>query len=178
MMNDQIEPFLHGQGAKPKVAAASLGEVLRAVLLRNNMILEGQTELFVFAGECEDSLQEPEEMEDGVDEHAPVDIDLTLEVLEIHRHRHVHCNHCRHVALEVNFGGNAKRHRFSPAATVGVAAQWARRKFRLDPEAAAEYVLQMCGSTTQPRSDEHLGELVKTTCSICFDLVKEVTPQG
>jgi hypothetical protein len=179
MTSDQIEPFLHGQGAKPKVAAASLGEVLRAVLLRNDMIQEGETEMiFVFVGECEEALKEPEEMEDGVDEHAPVDIDLTLEFLEIHRHRHVHCHHCRHVAVEVNFGGKTKRHRFSPAATVGVVTQWARRKFRLDPEAAAEYVLQLCGSTTQPRSDEHLGELVTTTCSICFDLVKEVTPQG
>lgn len=179
MESHEIEHFLHGQGAKPKVATAALGEALREVLLRSDMIREGETEIFVFVGECEEALNETAEIEDGVDEHAPVDIDLTLEVLEIHRHRHIHCHRCRHVAVEVNFGGKTKRHRFSPATTVGVAAQWARRKFHLDPDAAAEYVLQLCGSTTQLRSDEHLGELVATTtCSICFDLVKEVTPQG
>ena len=54
-----------------------------------------------------------------------------------------------------------------------------RRKFHLDPAAAAEFVLQICGKTDQPRSDKHLGELVKPgTCSLCFEIVKEVTPQG
>jgi hypothetical protein len=40
-------------------------------------------------------------------------------------------------------------------------------------------VLQFCGTTTQPRSDEHLGKLVDApVCSLCFNLVKEVSPQG
>ncbi|MGB8840128.1 MAG: hypothetical protein WCC64_03570, partial [Aliidongia sp.] len=95
-------------------------------------------------------------------------------------HRHVHCHHCWHVVVEVNFGGKTKRHKFSPATTIAVVTEWARKKFpNLDAAAAAEYVLQICGTTAQPRSDEHLGELVAAaTCSICFDLVKEVTPQG
>lgn len=179
MENHEIELFFHAQGAKPRVVTASRGDTLREVLVRGEMIHEGQDELFVFVGECEEALEEADAVEDGADEHAPIDIDLTLEVLEIHRHRHADCHRCRHVAVEVNFGGKTKRHRFSPAATVGVATQWARRKFHLDSAAAAEYVLRLCGSTTEPRSDEHLGELVAaTTCSICFDLVKEVTPQG
>ena len=33
-------------------------------------------------------------------------------------------------------------------------------------------------SPAQPRPDKHLGELVGSTCSLCFDFVKEVTPQG
>jgi hypothetical protein len=85
-----------------------------------------------------------------------------------------------HVAVELNFGGKTKRRRFSPATTVGVVTEWARKKFRnLDPAAVAEYVSEICGTSTQPRPTEHLGELVcATTCSICFNLVKEVTPQG
>lgn len=92
----------------------------------------------------------------------------------------MHCHHCWHVVVEVNFGGKTKRHKFSPATTIAVVTEWARKKFpNLDAAAAAEYVLQICGTTAQPRSDEHLGELVAAaTCSICFDLVKEVTPQG
>jgi hypothetical protein len=56
--------------------------------------------------------------------------------------------------------------------------KWARRKFRIDNAVASEYVLQICGTTEVPRSDVHLGELVKNKCSLCFHLVKEVTPQG
>jgi len=179
MESHQVEHFLHGQGAKPKVATAALGEILRGVLIRDEMIPEGETEIFVFVGECDEALKEPAEIEDGVDEHAPVDIDLTLEVLEIHRHRQVHVHRCRHVAVEANFGKDTKRHRFSPNTTVGVATEWARRKFHLDPAVASEYVFQLCGSLTQPRSTEHLGDLVDgRTCSICFDLVKELTPKG
>ena len=160
------------------MVAAGRGETLRVVLGRFERA-HGGGDVLVFVGECEEALAEDDGIEDGADEHAPVDIDLTLEVLEIERHRHIHCHRCRHVAVEVNFGGATKRHRFSPAAPVGVATRWARRKFHLDPSAAAEYVLQLCSSTTQPRAGEHLGELVEApVCSICFDLVKELTPQG
>jgi hypothetical protein len=177
---DEIELFLHAHEAKPKVAVASFGDTLREVLLRVEIIRDHPDDLFVFIGECEEALREPDDVEDGTDDHAPVDIDLTVGFLEIHRHRHVHCHHCRHIAVEVNFGGAVKRHRFSPATTIGVVTRWARKKFpNLDAAAAAEYVLQLCNSAEQPRSDEHLGELVHApVCSICFDLVKEITPQG
>ena len=179
MSTHESEHFVHTQGGKPQVVAAPPGDTLRDVLSRLGVIREGQEDILVFVGECEECLKEPDEIEDGADEHAPVDIGLTLEALKLHRHRHIHCHRCRHVAVEVNFGGKTKRHRFSPATTVGVVTEWARRKLRLDAAAAAEYVLQICNGTEQPRSDQHLGELVDApTCSICFDLVKEVTPQG
>jgi hypothetical protein len=179
MVNEELELFIHGQGAKPKVVVAKSAEVLRDVLLRLEIIKQGQDDILTFVGECEEALNEPDETEDGKDEHRPVDVALTIEVLELKRHRHVHIHKCRHVAVEVNFNGKTKRRRFSPATTIGVVTQWARRKFHLDPAAAAEYVLQLCNSTKQPRSTEHLGELVEPPkCSICFDLVKEITPQG
>jgi hypothetical protein len=180
MESQEIEHFLHGQGVKPKVATAASGDVLREVLIRFEMLKEDGEEIFVFVGECEEALKEPIEVEDGCVEHLPVDIKLTLAVLEIHRHRHVHIHHCRYVAVEVNFGGKTKRHRFSPATTIGTVTEWARKKFpKLDAAAAAEYVLQICGTTTRPRLSEHLGELVEApVCSLCFDLVAEVTPQG
>ena len=122
---------------------------------------------------------EPDEVENGEDAHVPVDFSLTIEALELHRHRHVHVHKCRRVAVEVQFNGGTKRHRFSPATTIAVVTQWARRKFKLDPAAGAEYVLQICDTTNQPRPSEHLGELVEPpVCAICFKLVKEITPQG
>ncbi|MFZ3327501.1 MAG: hypothetical protein WA231_17170 [Methylocella sp.] len=38
----------------------------------------GKDGIFVFVGECDEALKEPAEIEDGVDQHEPVDIDLTL----------------------------------------------------------------------------------------------------
>ena len=179
MPNQELELFVHAQGAKPKVIMAESGDVLRDVLIRFEVIKQGQDDILVFVGECDEALAEPDEIESGADKQAPVDITLTLEKLELKRHHHVHCHRCRHVAVEVNFVGKTKHRKFSPAATIGVVAQWARKKFHLDPASASEYVLQICHSTDQPRSDKHLGELVEAPkCSICFDLVKEVTPQG
>lgn len=179
MESQEIEHFIHAPGSKPKVAVAAAGDTLRGVLIRLEVIREEPDGLHVFVGECVEALNEEDETDNGADEQAPVDIDLTLAVLEIHRHRHVHVHRCRHIAVDVNFGGKTKRHRFSPNTTVGVATEWARRKFHLDPAAAGEYVLQLCGSPVQPRSDEHLGDLVQgATCSDCFDLVKELTPKG
>lgn len=179
MTNQEIEVFVHAQGVKPKVVSAAINEALKDVLIRAKAFDESDDGVLVFVGECDEALNEPEDRADGADEHAPVDVKLTLEALRIRPHYHVHCHRCRHVAVEVNFGKHSKQRRFSPATTVEVVTQWARRKFRLDPAAAAEYVLRLCGSDKQPRSDQHLGDLVEhSTCSLCFNLVKEVTPQG
>lgn len=179
MENNEIEHFIHAPGGKPRVAIAPADDRLRDVLIRLEIIREDANGLHVFVGECAEALNEGDAIEDGADEHSPVDIELTLAVLDVPRHRHIHVHRCRHVAVQVNFDGKTKRHRFSPNATVGVATEWARRKFHLDPAAAGEYVLQLCGSPVQPRSDEHLGDLVQgETCSLCFDLVKELTPKG
>lgn len=175
----EVEHFIHAPGGKPQVAVAAAEDTLRDVLIRLEVIRDEPDGLHIFVGECVEALDEADEVEDGADAYAPVDIDLTLAVLEIHRHRHVHVHRCRHVGVAVNFGKETKRHRFSPNTTVGVATEWARRKFHLDPAVAGEYVLQLAGSLVQPRSDEHLGDLVQgETCSIEFDLVKEMTPKG
>jgi hypothetical protein len=179
MASQEFELFIHGQGEKPSVAVASPHEVLRDVLVRTGFIKEGDREVLVFVGEWDEAVREPDEIQDGEDQHEPVDVLLTIEALELHRHRHVHVHRCKRVAVQVNFTGHTKRHRFSPAATIGVVTLWARKKFGLEGAAGAEFVLRICGSDKQPRPSEHLGELADSrTCTLCFDLVKEVTPQG
>jgi hypothetical protein len=179
-MASQIEVFVHGQGVKPVVVTASSDEVLRDVLTRACAITAADAgTILVFVGECDEALREAVDVERGVDEHAPVDASLTLDALGVGNHHHVHHHRCRHVTVDVNFGGQTKQRRFSPATTIAVVTEWSRKKFRLDPAGAKEYVLQLCGSTEQPRADKHLGELVTApACAICFDLVREVTPQG
>ena len=178
METEEIEHFIHAPGGKPKVAFAAPEAILREVLIRLEVIRDEPDGLHIFVGECDEALAEVDEVEDGADQITAVDIDQTFAFLEIARHRHVHVHRCRHVAVEVNFG-KSKKHRFAPNTTVGVATEWARRKFHLDKAIAHEYVLQLCGTKVQPRSTEHLGDLVQgTTCSICFDLVKDETPKG
>ena len=87
MAGEAIELFIHSQGAKPTVAVAGLHEVLRDVLVRAEVITEGQEEeLLVFVSEWEEALTEPDEVENGEDAHVPVDFSLTIEALELHRH--------------------------------------------------------------------------------------------
>jgi hypothetical protein len=173
----ETELFLHSRGAKPKVVMAALDAALHQIIDEHG--LAGGGDLFVFVGECEEALGRPLETDNGCDDHEPVDVTLTVAVLELNRHRHIHVHHCRHIAVDVTFNGNDKRHKFAPNTTVEVVAEWARRKFRLDPTAAKEFVLQISGTTTQPRADQHLGDLVVAdTCSVSFTLVKELTPQG
>jgi hypothetical protein len=179
-MASQIEIFAHGQGTKPVVVSASTDETLRDVLVRAGIISAADMgEILVFVGECDDALREADEVENGADQHAPVDVNQTLDTLGIRAHHHVHHHRCRHIAVDVNFGGATKHRRFSPATTIAVVTAWARKKFKLDPASASEFRLQVCQTTNKPRDDERLGELVEAPkCAICFDLVKEVTPQG
>lgn len=179
-MAAEIEIFVHGQGVKPVVVTAASDEILHDVLVRAGAFTASEAStILVFVGECDQALGEADDVDGGVDEHAPVDAALTLDTLGIRNHHHVHHHRCRHVEVDVNFGGQTKHRRFSPATTIAVVAEWARKKLRLDPAGAREYVLQMCSSTERPRADKHLGELVTApVCAICFDLVREVTPQG
>ena len=179
MSTEELEFFLHREGAKPRAIKGHGGETLKEVLIRAEVIKAGQEDVLVFVGECAEALDEPQATEGGADAQAPVDVELTLEALEIKRHRHVHCHRVRHIEVDVNFTGATKHRRFSPAATVEVATKWARRKFKLDPAAGGDYVLQLCGTDVRPRADVHFGELVEAPkCKICFDLVEEKTDQG
>ena len=121
----------------------------------------------------------PEGVENGADAHVPANLDCTLDDLDLEKHRHIHCHCCPEVDTTVNFTGKELNHKFSPAATIEVATRWSIMNLRLDPEAALDFVLQLSGTTDQPRPSQHLGELVNDgECDLSFELVKEMTPQG
>jgi hypothetical protein len=178
-MSQTIEVFVHSEGTKPRLLTASPTESLGELLIRAGIAGEGREFGHVFVGECLEALDELPEVDNGQDTHAPADLTNSLEQLDLRHHKHLHCHRCRHVAVEVNYNNKTKRHRFSPATTIAVVTKWSLKKFELTDSAAADYVLRICGGPEQPRPNEHLGELVKAPdCRICFDIVKEVTPQG
>ena len=165
MTNSDREFFVHCQRAKPQIIHAVLGDKLGDVLGRAG--IESLADLHVFVGES-----------DGKNDHDPVDPDVPLDTLDVQQ-RHVHCYPCPDVVVDVNFGGQTEQWKFSPATTIGVVTRQAHRKFLRNDAAASDYVLRLCGTNErQPRFDEYLGELVQASCSLCFDLVKEITPQG
>jgi hypothetical protein len=169
--NGSVEIFLHGKGA-PQVVLA-----LDSLTLREFLVLEDalpRAEEFVFVGQALDECAL-----DGDDGHAPASLDFTLVELGILVRGHVHTRTVHRVHVEVFFNGAEQKHRFSPAATVERVTKWAKREFALDPHASADLVLALKPAGTQPRPDEHLGELLPPgTHVLQFDLVREVTPQG
>lgn len=172
-----FEIFVHANGRKPVAVMVADDNVLADVLERIGLGEKELPDTTVSVGEAEDVGDD--DTDDRDDDHDAVDIRQTVAALRLRELRHVHVSRCRRVAVEVNFGGKDRRRKVRPAVTVGAMTRWARRVFKLDPASAAEYVLQLCGTTEQPRPDVHIGELTSApTCSVCFDLVKEVTPQG
>jgi hypothetical protein len=71
MVDQELELFVHGQGRKPQVVRAAAHEILKDVLIRVGLLKEGEDDVLVFVGESEEALTEPDEVEDGVDQHAP-----------------------------------------------------------------------------------------------------------
>lgn len=169
-----IEFFLHGNG-RPQIQRGLEGETLRDVLSRIDALpRDGE---LVFIGEPADELSndESEAEEDG---HVPADLGATLGVLRVRQLRHVHTRAALRIEVTVNFNGKHRRRKFSPAGTVARVLTWAKKRFKIDGAAGADYVLQILPEQTVPRPDEHLGDLKPGSKSLEFDLVREVTPQG
>lgn len=168
-----MELFLHGKG-RPQVISAGLDESVRALLARLDA-LPGDGE-FVFIGEFDEAILDPEALEDG---HLAADLDLTVEQAELHRFKHIHSRAVHRVEVTVFFNGVHHERKFSPTATVATATEWAKKRFKIDPVAGANLVLALRPGGTYPRPNEHLGELLEPCShSLTFDLVSEMTPQG
>lgn len=175
MAEEGFDIFVHAQGEKPKVVVAKDGDILRDILIHAGVLRDDDKDVLVFVGEDEDQ----DGADDGDDDQQdPADPRATVKALDLLRRRHVHCSRCRRIVVEVHFLKDTKTRKFAPSATAGRVTKWARCHFTIDKAAADEYVLQICGTQDQPRPDVHLGELVKKECALCFNLVKEVTPQG
>ena len=174
-----LEVFVHQAGKRSEVVSTEAEMTLRALLSQHGVEIDCAGDIFVFVGECDDALKAPEGVENGADTHVPADIDRTLDELDLEKHRHIHCYACPEVDTTILFSDKVLNRKFSPATTIEVATGWARMNLRLDQAAASEFVLQLSGTTDQPRPSQHLGELVKDgECTLSFELVKEMTPQG
>lgn len=173
MKDETIEVLLQGVG-EPKIVRAAMSEALRDVLARENALPgEGQ---FVFVGEAIESVEV-----DGEDAHEPVTIDATLEALAIYGNTRIHTRVPRHIEVVVFYNGEKKR-RFPPSATVARVLKWAKHAFDIDPSAGSDLILKLKPSGKIPRMEQHLSDLLGSGehrhPELCFELVREVNPQG
>jgi len=177
-MKMAFDIFVHAHGRDPVVASVEDTDMLADVLERLGLGDKEFADAPVFVGESEDVLGDLDS-DDGEDMVEAVDKKKSVGDLGLGNLRHVHVARCERVKVEVHYGAKTKRRKVAPSTTVKTLTVWARKAFKLDPASAAEYVLQISGTTTQPRGDTHVGELTTApVCAVSFDLIKEVTPQG
>lgn len=171
-MIPSFEIYLHGKGM-PLIVMANGADTLHSLLAGADAL--PASDEFVFIGESHNEIVAGE----TEDRHHPANIGCTLIDLGLGRHGHVHTRAVHRVHVEVRFNGQAVEHRFSPATTVERVTNWAKRGLGLDPHASADLVLVQEPAKTQPRPNQHLGELLeRREHSLTFDLVREITPQG
>jgi hypothetical protein len=113
------------------------------------------------------------------DSEEELELDKQLDQVGVGQRSRIHVHRCRKVEVSVNFNAGQRERRFSPATTVHRVKQWAVHEFGLSKVDATEHVLQLCGSTTRPDEDTHLGALVQyPECRLCFDLVPKQRVEG
>jgi hypothetical protein len=143
------------------IAAAETVAALRGALREKHRF---PAEVLLFA----------EDIDDALDDATVIGAINVVGGTKIHAHR------CRRVRVEVSFNGQTLPFQFAPSATIArVTRHVAIEGFHISKETAAEHVLQIKGSATQPAPATHVGSLVKhPACGIAFDLVPKARVQG
>jgi hypothetical protein len=164
---ESIEVFLQGKGIS-QIALVELPlegrvrDIIDAAIPHGLQVVEAEEVLVWIEGEDE-----------------PLHLELTLEEAGIRKHSRVHVHTCHRVEVLVVYNGQTKPRQFSPAQTIARVKQWADHEFELSETDATDHVLQVSGTTNQPREDVHIGALVQYPhCSIGFDLVPKSRVQG
>jgi hypothetical protein len=107
----------------------------------------------------------------GEDGEAPLDAGTALSAAGVRDKHRVHVHRCHKIAVTLHFNDVTDKAHFPPSATVERVKRYFVHKIHMSPVDATEHVLQLCGSTDRPEPDQHIGALVSSSCSLCFDLV-------
>lgn len=172
-MHEIIEIFIHPAGGKSLIATVEASDTIAQALVKAGINVSPDDQLFV-AGSEDDNAEVVGD--DDLDE--PVPHTARIGDAGLTHHGHVHCHRCHRIEVTVQ-KDDTKARKFAPTTRVARVRRWALNAFGLSGQAASDFVLQLCDSDKRPRLNQHLSELTQVgTCSICFDLVKEITPQG
>ena len=166
--------FVRGPGGPAKAVKASPNDSVEMIIHKAGFTLT--PDMFVFLGESEDAASVKDDV-DGEDCHEPVHHG-DKPGKHGHHGGHIHCHHCKRIAVTVTFNGRDKHHKFSPAATVQTVKLWAKRRFGISDTDASRLILKLSGVTDPPSDNLHLGELAKHGCELSFELVPDPRING
>lgn len=168
LKDKDIELFLQGEG----IPEIQLIRVLRHCTVRELIEKARAIPGPLSPGDAATTLL----LEDSDEELA---LDATLQQAGIRHRQRVHCHRCRRIEVMVNFNGASKARQFPPSQTVAKVKHWADDQFGLKGVDTTEHALQLCGNSTRPDEDIHLGALVRFPhCTLCFDLVPKKRVEG
>lgn len=173
MNSESLEIFIHEGRQAARLVNAGIDETLESILRREGITFDDDVLVFVSNAEVD------AEPDDAVGEPEPLPLGCTLVAAGLKQHAHVHCHRCKRVQVSVNYQSKTKDRAFAPSARIRRVRRWAQKAFDLTGPAAGDYVLQPCGSDVDAGLQQYVAEFVPDhTCSACFDLSKEITPQG
>jgi hypothetical protein len=113
------------------------------------------------------------------DSDDPVDETIVIATIVEKGPAKLHVHRCRHVTVVVDYAGLSIEHKFAPGSTIARVKDWAAKKLKMSDADATEHVLQISGSTEQPKVGVHIGTLVHCpNCRIVFDLVPQHRVNG
>jgi hypothetical protein len=140
----------------------------------------GQTVAIIKALLIEKHGCEPDTLIFMEDQETPLEGHLVIGTLCVGAGAKLHLHRCRHVAVEVTFGGEPVHHTFAPGTTVARVKHWAAvDKFHMIPEEAGEHHLQITGTQERPAPGTHIGTLASCPeCRVRFDLVPDQRVNG
>jgi hypothetical protein len=117
---------------------------------------------FIFLGEADEPVQRK----------AKQSLSLTSGLL-------IHVTRCRKVKVTVHFLNRTIEDHFAPGTRVRAIKAWAASQIPLEPQDAAEHVLEVCDSKTRPVTDATLQQLTDgKRCDVCFNLVPDKRVEG
>lgn len=113
-----------------------------------------------------------------LDDHdEPVELDLVIVEVLVLRGRtpgnhHVHRHPCRHITVDVHYGGDTRDIRVTPNQTLATVLSKAIAAYGIDPAAGADLVLRRPGAHEDLPQSEHVGDLHPgTECKIDLNLL-------
>jgi len=176
---EQITTFIVHSGSETRVVKASSHEEV-GVIIEMARVGTDTEEAFIFLGEFDGALVEAVEIEDGEDNHKPVN---RHDHPHHHGHHggvvHIHLHKCHRVKVAVGYNGVDKHHRFSPAATVETVRRWAVKKFRISATDAEKLYLYVLGAETPLDVTKHVGDLATAPdCHIGLVLLPDPLVNG
>ena len=111
------------------------------------------------------------------DTEEPLDDEAMLSDHGLVHRFHVH--RCHRIRVVLCFNGKEVFRDFSPATTLARVKRWAARELGIEPDDAAELVLQLPGGEIRPDPSTHLGSLVSCEeCSQKLDMVPKDRVNG